>query len=149
PAREQGAEGARPRSDQRAQAALREIPRTHLPRAGQERSGAPHRPVRGGVRDARHDQLDLPVVQARRASGRDGARRLAHRPVPGRSPEACARGARLKTARAVGIAGYGACIPRPRIATRTIALAWGRSADGRLPVREKSVPSADEDTVTM
>jgi hydroxymethylglutaryl-CoA synthase len=55
----------------------------------------------------------------------------------------------LKTAREVGIAGYGAYIPRPRIASRTIASAWGRSADARLPVPEKSVPSADEDTVTM
>jgi len=55
----------------------------------------------------------------------------------------------LKTAREVGIAGYGAYIPRPRISARVIASAWGRSPDTRLPVREKSVPSADEDTVTM
>ena len=55
----------------------------------------------------------------------------------------------MKTARAVGVAGYGAYIPRPRIAAATIASAWGKSADARLPVREKSVPSADEDTVTM
>ena len=55
----------------------------------------------------------------------------------------------MKTARAVGIAGYGAYVPRPRIAARAIAAAWGRSPDARLPVREKSVPSADEDTVTM
>ena len=55
----------------------------------------------------------------------------------------------MKTARAIGITGYGACVPRPRIAARTIAAAWGRPADARLPVREKSVPSADEDTVTM
>jgi len=55
----------------------------------------------------------------------------------------------VRTARPVGIAGYGAYVPRPRIASATIAKAWGRSADTRLPVREKSVPSADEDTVTM
>ncbi len=55
----------------------------------------------------------------------------------------------MKTARAVGVAGYGAYIPRPRIAAATIASAWGKSEDARLPVREKSVPSADEDTVTM
>lgn len=55
----------------------------------------------------------------------------------------------MKTARAVGIAGYGAYVPRPRIAARTIAAAWGRSPDARLPLREKSVPAADEDTVTM
>ena len=55
----------------------------------------------------------------------------------------------MKTAREVGIAGYGAYVPRPRIAARAIAAAWGRSPDACLPVREKSVPSADEDTVTM
>ncbi len=55
----------------------------------------------------------------------------------------------MKTARAVGIAGYGAYVPRPRITARAIAAAWGRSPDARLPLREKSVPSADEDTVTM
>ena len=55
----------------------------------------------------------------------------------------------MKTARAVGIAGYGAYVPRSRIGARSIASAWGRSPDTRLPVREKSVPAADEDTVTM
>ena len=55
----------------------------------------------------------------------------------------------MRTSREVGITGYGACIPRPRIAARVIAAAWGRPADSRLPVLEKSVPSADEDTVTM
>ena len=55
----------------------------------------------------------------------------------------------MKTAREVGLAGYGAYVPRPRVSARTIASAWGRSADARLPVREKSVPAADEDTVTM
>ncbi len=55
----------------------------------------------------------------------------------------------MRPAREVGIAGYGAYIPRPRIGARTIAAAWGKSQDARLPVRETSVPSADEDTVTM
>ena len=55
----------------------------------------------------------------------------------------------MKTARAVGIAGYGAYVPRPRLGSAVIASAWGRSPDARLPVREKSVPGADEDTVTM
>ena len=55
----------------------------------------------------------------------------------------------MKPAREVGIVGYGAYIPRPRISARTIAAAWGRSADARLPVKEKSVPAPDEDTVTM
>jgi hydroxymethylglutaryl-CoA synthase len=55
----------------------------------------------------------------------------------------------MKTARAAGIVGYGAYVPRPRVATRVIAAAWGKDDGARLPVREKSVPGADEDTVTM
>ena len=55
----------------------------------------------------------------------------------------------MKTTQEVGIAGYGAYIPRPRVKTATIAAAWGRREGGRLPVREKSVPGLDEDAVTM
>ena len=55
----------------------------------------------------------------------------------------------MKTTKGVGIVGYGAYVPRQRVATSTIAAAWGRNGDGRLPVREKSVPGLDEDTVTM
>ena len=55
----------------------------------------------------------------------------------------------MKTARQVGIVGYGAYIPRFRVTTRAIAEAWGRDGDGRLPVKEKSVPAIDEDTITM
>jgi len=55
----------------------------------------------------------------------------------------------MKTTRAVGIAGYGAYVPRPRVAAKVIAAAWGKDDGARLPVLEKSVPSADEDTVTM
>lgn len=55
----------------------------------------------------------------------------------------------MRTARPVGITAYGAYVPRPRVRTATIAAAWGRAADGRLPVPEKSVPSIDEDTATM
>ncbi len=55
----------------------------------------------------------------------------------------------MRTAREIGIVGYGAYIPRLRVKTRTIAEAWGRDGEGRLPVREKSVPGLDEDTVTM
>jgi len=55
----------------------------------------------------------------------------------------------MKPARAVGIVGYGAYVPRPRVATRVIAAAWGKDDGARLPVQEKSVPAADEDTVTM
>ncbi len=55
----------------------------------------------------------------------------------------------MKTRRDVGIVGYGAYVPRPRVRTATIAAAWGKGDGGRLPVREKSVPALDEDTVTM
>jgi len=55
----------------------------------------------------------------------------------------------MRTSRQVGIVGYGAYIPRLRIPTALIASAWGKSSDGRLPVREKSVAALDEDTVTM
>lgn len=53
----------------------------------------------------------------------------------------------MKTAIPVGIVGYGACVPRPRVRTAAIAAAWGRTAGA--PVAEKSVPSLDEDTATM
>ena len=46
----------------------------------------------------------------------------------------------------VGIVGYGAYVPRYRIAAEEIGRVWtGRS----FPVKEKSVPGPDEDTVTM
>jgi hydroxymethylglutaryl-CoA synthase len=48
----------------------------------------------------------------------------------------------------VGITGYGAYIPRYRIDNTAIARQWGK--DGRkLPLPEKSLPGADEDTITM
>ncbi len=52
----------------------------------------------------------------------------------------------------VGIASYGIWIPRHRISTEEIARVWGK--DGRamaagLNVHSKSVPSVDEDVVTM
>lgn len=49
----------------------------------------------------------------------------------------------------VGLLGYGAVIPAGRVKAATIAAAWGRDADARLPVEEKSVPDLDEDTITM
>ncbi len=55
----------------------------------------------------------------------------------------------MKTTREVGIVGYGAYVPKFRVDARAIAGAWGRDAEGRLPVKEKSVPGIDEDTVTM
>jgi hydroxymethylglutaryl-CoA synthase len=52
-------------------------------------------------------------------------------------------------ARPVGILGYGAVIPAGRVRAATIAAAWGREEDARLPLEEKSVPDLDEDTITM
>jgi hydroxymethylglutaryl-CoA synthase len=52
----------------------------------------------------------------------------------------------------VGIAGYGAYIPRRRIRLNDIASVWGTDAETferGLELHEKSVPAADEDTVTM
>jgi hydroxymethylglutaryl-CoA synthase len=54
----------------------------------------------------------------------------------------------MKPARPVGIAGYGAYVPRYRIKAQEIARVWGGAEEG-LPVDEKSVPGPDEDTVTM
>jgi len=55
----------------------------------------------------------------------------------------------MKTTLPVGIIGYGACVPRPRVRTAAIAAAWGRTGAARPPVAEKSVPWLDEDTATM
>ncbi|MGD8329515.1 MAG: hydroxymethylglutaryl-CoA synthase [Acidobacteriota bacterium] len=55
----------------------------------------------------------------------------------------------MKTLKQVGIVGYGAYVPRPRVASDAIATTWGAAGNGSLPVRRKSAPSIDEDTVTM
>jgi hydroxymethylglutaryl-CoA synthase len=52
----------------------------------------------------------------------------------------------------VGIVGYGAYIPRRRIRLKDIAAVWGTDAETferGLELHEKSVPAADEDTITM
>jgi hydroxymethylglutaryl-CoA synthase len=52
----------------------------------------------------------------------------------------------------VGIIGYGACIPRNRIKVEEIAKVWGADAPSYkkgLLVEEKSVPSPDQDTITL
>ncbi len=52
----------------------------------------------------------------------------------------------------VGIVGYGAYIPRRRIRLGEIAAVWGTDAETferGLELHEKSVPGADEDTITM
>lgn len=54
----------------------------------------------------------------------------------------------MKTAMAVGIMGYGAYVPRYRLAASEVAAVWQGGRD-HLPVREKSVPGPDEDAVTM
>jgi hydroxymethylglutaryl-CoA synthase len=51
-----------------------------------------------------------------------------------------------------GIVGYGAYIPRNRIKVEEIAKVWGADAPGYkkgLMLEEKSVPSPDQDTITM
>lgn len=54
----------------------------------------------------------------------------------------------LRTDRPVGIASYGAYVPRWRVATECIAACWGLEPS-RVPVRAKSIPGPDEDTTTM
>ncbi len=52
----------------------------------------------------------------------------------------------------VGIVGYGAYIPRNRIKVEEIAKVWGADAPSYkrgLQLQEKSVPSPDQDTITM
>jgi hydroxymethylglutaryl-CoA synthase len=54
----------------------------------------------------------------------------------------------LRPAQAVGIAGYGAYVPRYRLPAQEVARVWA-GGKGGLPIREKSVPGLDEDVVTM
>ncbi len=54
----------------------------------------------------------------------------------------------MKPNRPVGLVGYGAYIPRYRIAAREIARIW-TDGQGGVPVEAKSVPGPDEDTITM
>jgi hydroxymethylglutaryl-CoA synthase len=51
--------------------------------------------------------------------------------------------------RAVGIAGYGAYVPRLRVATADISAAWRPRGAAAPAVVEKSVPGPDEDVITM
>ena len=52
-----------------------------------------------------------------------------------------------KPSHPVGIIGYGAYIPRYRIAAKDIATMW--QIQGGMPVESKSLPGPDEDTITM
>jgi hydroxymethylglutaryl-CoA synthase len=64
------------------------------------------------------------------------------------TPEKEKKSLLLKPARRVGIIGYGAYIPQYRLPASEIARVWGGSDEG-LPIKEKSVPGLDEDTITM
>lgn len=54
----------------------------------------------------------------------------------------------MKPGQEVGIVGYGAYVPRYRIAAKEIARVWTAN-NGGVPVDAKSVPGPDEDTITM
>lgn len=54
----------------------------------------------------------------------------------------------LKPARPVGIAGYGAYVPRYRLPASEVARVW-TAGEGGLPIKEKAVPGLDEDVITM
>lgn len=54
----------------------------------------------------------------------------------------------LKPNRAVGIAGYGAYVPRYRLPASEVARVW-TDGQGGLPIKEKAVPGLDEDVATM
>ena len=54
----------------------------------------------------------------------------------------------MKPNKSVGIIGYGAYVPKYRIQNTEIARVWGNDPN-LVPIREKSVPGADEDSVTI
>lgn len=54
----------------------------------------------------------------------------------------------LRPARPVGIAGYGAYVPRYRLPASEVARVW-TGGEGGLPIKEKAVPGLDEDVATM
>jgi hydroxymethylglutaryl-CoA synthase len=55
----------------------------------------------------------------------------------------------VKTAKQVGIAGYGAYVPRLRMLTEDIAEVWRPKGAAKPPVPEKGTPGLDEDSATM
>ena len=55
----------------------------------------------------------------------------------------------MKPQQPVGIAGYGAYVPRLRVRTEDISDAWRPQWSAAPAVAEKSVPAHDEDVVTM
>lgn len=54
----------------------------------------------------------------------------------------------LRSNRKVGIAGYGAYVPRYRLPAKEVARIW-TDGEGGVPIKEKSVPGLDEDVATM
>ncbi|MBI9045753.1 MAG: hydroxymethylglutaryl-CoA synthase [Anaerolineaceae bacterium] len=54
----------------------------------------------------------------------------------------------LKPNRKTGIVGYGAYVPRYRLPAKEVARIWSKGRE-LLPIKEKAVPGADEDVVTM
>ncbi len=54
----------------------------------------------------------------------------------------------MKPARDVGIAGYGAYVPRYRLPAVEVSRVW-KEGTGGTPIKEKAVPGLDEDTATM
>jgi hydroxymethylglutaryl-CoA synthase len=54
----------------------------------------------------------------------------------------------MKPSRDVGIVGYGAYVPRFRLASTEVSRLWSGSSAGG-PVASKSVPGLDEDVITM
>ena len=56
----------------------------------------------------------------------------------------------MKPEIAVGIVGYGSYIPAYRLPAKDISRLWREGQDiNHLPIRQKSVPGPDEDTITM
>jgi hydroxymethylglutaryl-CoA synthase len=54
----------------------------------------------------------------------------------------------LQPERKVGIAGYGAYVPRYRLPATEVARVW-TEGESALPIKEKAVPGLDEDVATM
>jgi len=54
----------------------------------------------------------------------------------------------LKPDRPVGLAGYGAYVPRYRLPASEVSRIW-KGGEGGLPIKEKAVPGLDEDVITM
>jgi hydroxymethylglutaryl-CoA synthase len=54
----------------------------------------------------------------------------------------------MKPVRDVGIAGYGAYVPRYRLPATEVSRVW-TDGHGGVPIEEKSVPGLDEDTATI